>query len=815
MVYGLLQRRIREKVARTSFGTFAELVAEARRVEDILDEGRVGRAPQLLRLSRLPPPPLLRLRSLDRRPLLLRPGLIREQRPDESTDIFVCHVRALIAQLPPSSLSEVVQLDMVYGLLQRRIREKVARTSFGTFAELVAEARRVEDILDEGRPRPAAAEVKPLTSAAATPSSFARSPASVTKARPHCNYCEQFGHLKEACQKLVKQKAAVVKEKASSAPASTPTITCFGCGTTGVIRSNCSTCKEKKSVVSSSVFQSVSASDTRLDSRVRPVLEVEVYGVTGRLVLDTGAKHCIGSVSLRAHLVSNGQTFSNVFTELKYADGRVCAQNVEIAQVKVTVRGVTLNVSFLMLPNAKDSLLGMNFIRDAGMVLDFCRRGGPTDFAVHRIDTGDATPIASPPYRVSPAKKEIIIEPDLVKVQAVIDMKPPSNVKQLKTFLQTCSWFRKFIPQFSEVARPLTYLTKKDRRWRWGESEQNAFEELKVRLSTRGGPTDFAVHRIDTGDATPIASLKPESPAKKEIIIKPDPLDDPDVCKIIKDFENSDSPDSVLRWTDRGYYLSQGELYRCYSNGESVVDKGRRVGTRYTVGDLVLVESHRLSQASKGFTSMFAPRREGPYTIKSVVSPTTFEVVDKNDLPRGRYYSSLLNPYVGSGEAVVHTRRRGRPRKVIGSKSVPEPSTDLEGEDVARHSLDKSNLGIAPRSKRVVATRRPKDAHDLVLTGARRVLRPRRPPALRDVPSGEAVVHTRRRGRPRKVIGSKSVPEPSTDLEGEDVARHSLDKPNIGNRPALQASRRHSAPERRARSGSNRPCAMCRGSVSV
>ncbi|CAH0721203.1 unnamed protein product, partial [Brenthis ino] len=71
------------------------------------------------------------------------------------------------------------------------------------------------------------------------------------------------------------------------------------------------------------------------------------------------------------------------------------------------------------------------------------------------------------------------IEPDPQKVEAVNSMKPPSNVRELKTFLQTCSWFRKFIPQFSDVARCLTDLTKKTRRWQWGE---NASQE---NLTTR------------------------------------------------------------------------------------------------------------------------------------------------------------------------------------------------------------------------------------------------------------------------------------------------------------------------------------------
>jgi hypothetical protein len=56
------------------------------------------------------------------------------------------------------------------------------------------------------------------------------------------------------------------------------------------------------------------------------------------------------------------------------------------------------------------------------------------------------------------------IEADPTKVQAVLEMKPPTNLKELRTFLQACSWFRKFIPQFSDIARRLTDLTKKDRR---------------------------------------------------------------------------------------------------------------------------------------------------------------------------------------------------------------------------------------------------------------------------------------------------------------------------------------------------------------
>ncbi|GFV09033.1 retrovirus-related Pol polyprotein from transposon 17.6 [Trichonephila clavipes] len=52
-------------------------------------------------------------------------------------------------------------------------------------------------------------------------------------------------------------------------------------------------------------------------------------------------------------------------------------------------------------------------------------------------------------------------------------------MKQLQAFLQTCSWYRKFIANFSEIARPLSNLTKKKASWKWSEGEEKAFQTLK------------------------------------------------------------------------------------------------------------------------------------------------------------------------------------------------------------------------------------------------------------------------------------------------------------------------------------------------
>ncbi|GFT05820.1 retrovirus-related Pol polyprotein from transposon opus [Trichonephila clavipes] len=77
-------------------------------------------------------------------------------------------------------------------------------------------------------------------------------------------------------------------------------------------------------------------------------------------------------------------------------------------------------------------------------------------------------------------QKRIEVDPE--KVASILDIPPPKNVKELQSFLQTCSWFRRYIQDFAKISRPLSYLTKKKVKWRWGFDQQNAFQTLKNSL---------------------------------------------------------------------------------------------------------------------------------------------------------------------------------------------------------------------------------------------------------------------------------------------------------------------------------------------
>jgi ribosomal protein L31 len=75
------------------------------------------------------------------------------------------------------------------------------------------------------------------------------------------------------------------------------------------------------------------------------------------------------------------------------------------------------------------------------------------------------------------------IRPDPKKVEVVQNWPVPKNVHEVRSFLGLANYFRKFISHYSEVAAPLTNLTKKSHAWAWTGKCQDAFEKLKHLLT--------------------------------------------------------------------------------------------------------------------------------------------------------------------------------------------------------------------------------------------------------------------------------------------------------------------------------------------
>lgn len=75
------------------------------------------------------------------------------------------------------------------------------------------------------------------------------------------------------------------------------------------------------------------------------------------------------------------------------------------------------------------------------------------------------------------------VSPDPSNVSSIRSLPAPSSVKEVRSFLGMCSYYRRFIPQFLEIAIPLIHLTKKYAKFKWTDESQKTFDHLKQNLT--------------------------------------------------------------------------------------------------------------------------------------------------------------------------------------------------------------------------------------------------------------------------------------------------------------------------------------------
>jgi hypothetical protein len=74
------------------------------------------------------------------------------------------------------------------------------------------------------------------------------------------------------------------------------------------------------------------------------------------------------------------------------------------------------------------------------------------------------------------SQEGIAVDPD--KVQEVMNWKPPTIVRQIRSFLGLVGYYRRFIPNFSRIAKPMTDV-EKVAKFEWGQKCEDAFKTLR------------------------------------------------------------------------------------------------------------------------------------------------------------------------------------------------------------------------------------------------------------------------------------------------------------------------------------------------
>ncbi len=68
------------------------------------------------------------------------------------------------------------------------------------------------------------------------------------------------------------------------------------------------------------------------------------------------------------------------------------------------------------------------------------------------------------------------------KISAIRNFPRPKTVKNVRSFVGLCDYYRSFIDSFSKMASPLTHLLGKDVSFHWNSLQEKAFQDLKVEL---------------------------------------------------------------------------------------------------------------------------------------------------------------------------------------------------------------------------------------------------------------------------------------------------------------------------------------------
>ncbi|GBM90510.1 hypothetical protein AVEN_215771-1 [Araneus ventricosus] len=269
---------------------------------------------------------------------------------------------------------------------------------------------------------------------------------------------------------------------------------CYGCGYPGFIKSKCPKCSPKKDGAHVNAIQVFTCFTLPV-----ALLDIEMYEATGTVCADTGASQSVGGELMFNFLQKRGQKFIEIDLAVCLADGQQFTSTVLKTTVPITVHGRTFRTNLIFLPHAKGNrtLLGVDFLRQSGIVMDM-----HNNFWYFSDKPNCRIPFAK-------------------------DIPLPTNNNPVEINRSSCP--TNFITSDDPVQSNLVVPETNNFCLRVEEG-QNLDTENKNRLTALlnenekifrlgGEPTPYVKHYINTGDHPPVAStLYRLSPKKKELL---------------------------------------------------------------------------------------------------------------------------------------------------------------------------------------------------------------------------------------------------------------------------------------------------------
>ncbi|KAH0821221.1 hypothetical protein GEV33_001570 [Tenebrio molitor] len=285
-------------------------------------------------------------------------------------------------------------------------------------------------------------------------------------------------------------------------------VCCYGCQRPGIHRKNCPTCNVTDS--GTSALNGFCTLKPMAPPR-SPTVSVSISGVQESAIVGTVACYSVASAGLDKHLLATGHPTQKVIVKATLADNDVSENGPLPPTSRITQpvihdgRNVwsayqTQGSSDYIMQDAADALMDYEMESSSGydspirirlttlhlhpvegaslpeQVELFAKTGPPNPFAENQVDTGDSTPIASPPYRLTPGKRQILQTEIHAMLEAFQTLKKQlTSTPVLRTADRTCALDAALLQGEAPEECPIEYasrlLTKTEKNYSTGERE--------------------------------------------------------------------------------------------------------------------------------------------------------------------------------------------------------------------------------------------------------------------------------------------------------------------------------------------------------